>query len=138
VSLTLKYPQFNHRIRKNKDGIQIFDSLRKVWLILTPEEWVRQHVLNYLVVHKQISAGFISIEKEFILNGTKRRYDIVVFDSASQPWLLIECKAPFIELNQEVLDQALRYNLILKAPLVMITNGVSDLIVNESGEAVTL
>lgn len=136
MSLSLKYPSFDCKTRKIKNTVQIFDNLRKRWLVLTPEEWVRQHVLNYLVVHKEIAPGYISIEKEIELNGTQRRYDIVVYHATLKPWLVIECKAPFIELNQMVLDQALRYNLILNADLVMITNGVSDYTINQKGEKV--
>lgn len=134
MSLKLKYPSFDCRTRKVNDVIQVFDNLRKRWLVLTPEEWVRQHVLNFLTVHKSISPGLISIEKEIELNGTKRRYDIVVYNSSLKPWLVVECKAPFIELSQDVLDQALRYNLVLNAELIMITNGINDYTVNQTGE----
>ncbi len=138
MSLKLKYPSFECKTRKVKGVVQVFDNLRKRWLVLTPEEWIRQHVLNYLTAHKSIAPGLISIEKEIDLNGTKRRYDIVVYNSSLQPWLVVECKAPYIELSQDVLNQALRYNLILNAELVMITNGINDYTVNQKGEKINL
>ncbi len=126
------------RVRKQGAQTQIFDFIRKKWLVLTPEEWVRQHVLNYLVTEKKYSASSIAIEKELVLNDLKRRYDIVVFSKDLKPYLIIECKAPYIELGQLVVDQALRYNLSIKADLLMITNGISDLVFNSKNELVDL
>ena len=118
--------------------MQIFDFIRKKWLVLTPEEWVRQHVLNYLVTEKKFIASSISVEKELILNDIKKRYDIVVYSRDLKPYLIIECKAPYIELDRLVVEQALRYNLTVKAELLMITNGVSDLVFNSRNEIVEL
>lgn len=126
------------RLKKQGDQTHIFDFIRKKWLVLTPEEWVRQHVLNFLVTEKKINASFIAIEKELVLNDLKKRYDIVVYSQDLKPYLIIECKAPYIELNNMVIEQALRYNLILKANLLMITNGVSDLIFNSKNEITDL
>jgi len=116
----------------------IFDFIRKKWLVLTPEEWVRQHTLNYLVTEKKFPASSISIEKELILNDIKKRYDIVVYNRDLKPYLIIECKAPYIELDRLVVEQALRYNLTIKAELLMITNGISDLVFNLKNEIVEL
>lgn len=116
----------------------IFDFIRKKWLSLTPEEWVRQHLLNYLVTVKQIPASSISVERELVLNDQKRRYDVVVYDRAMQPWLIVECKAPYIALDKQVVEQALRYNLSIKAELLMISNGVSDLVFNRANQIVEL
>ena len=116
----------------------IFDFIRKKWLVLTPEEWVRQHVLNYLVTEKIFIASSISVEKELILNDIKKRYDIVVYNRDLKPYLIIECKAPYIELDRLVVEQALRYNLTVKAELLMITNGISDLVFNLKNEVVEL
>ena len=116
----------------------IFDFIRKKWLVLTPEEWVRQHVLNYLVTEKKFIASSISVEKELILNDIKKRYDIVVYNRDLKPYLIIECKAPYIELDRLVVEQALRYNLTVKAELLMITNGISDLVFNLKNEVVEL
>ena len=127
-------------MRLKKQGTQtfIFDFIRKKWLVLTPEEWVRQHVLSYLVTEKKFMASSISIEKELILNDIKKRYDAVVYNRELKPYLIIECKAPYIELDKFVVEQALRYNLTVKAELLMITNGVSDLVFNLRNEVVEL
>jgi hypothetical protein len=106
--------------------------------VLTPEEWVRQHVLNFLVTVKKIPAGIISIEKVLVLNDLKKRYDIVVFDLEKKPHLIVECKAPYIALDQNVIEQALRYNLVIKAPLLMISNGMSDVVFNANNEKIEL
>ncbi len=134
----LKYPPFAVRLKKRASGMYIFDEIRKKWLILTPEEWVRQHVLNYLVREKKIPPSIISIEKELTLNDLKKRYDIVVYGRDMKPWLIVECKAPFIALTRQVVDQALRYNLIVKAPLLMISNGVSDLVFDQNAQTISL
>ena len=126
------------RLKKLAEQTYIFDFIRKKWLILTPEEWVRQHLLNYLVSEKKIPASSISIEKELVLNDLKKRYDIVVYTRQLKPYLIVECKAPYIALNKEVVEQALRYNLTVKADLLMISNGVSDLVFNIRNEVLEL
>jgi len=127
-------------VRLKKRGAQtlIFDFIRKKWLVLTPEEWVRQHLVNYLVTEKKFIASSISIEKELILNDLKKRYDVVVYNRNLQPYLIIECKAPYVALDRPVVEQALRYNLTVKAELLMITNGISDLVFNLKNEVVEL
>src|SRR5687767_7059699 len=119
----LKYPSYSPRLKKTAGRTFIFDFIRKKWLALSPEEWVRQHLLNFLVIEKKIPASLISIEKELLLNGIKKRYDVVVYNRDMKPWLIAECKAPYIVLDSTVVEQALRYNLIVKADLLMITNG---------------
>ncbi len=130
MSLELKYPSFAVRVKKGSEQTKIFDSIRKKWYVLTPEEWVRQHVLNYLVEVKKYPASLISIEKEITLNDLKKRYDIVVYKKDLTPFLIVECKAPFIELEISTIEQAQRYNLILKANFLMITNGICDYVFN--------
>lgn len=130
MSLELKYPSFAVRVKKGSEQTKIFDSIRKKWYVLTPEEWVRQHVLNYLVEVKKYPASLISIEKEITLNDLKKRYDIVVYKKDLTPFLIVECKAPFIELEIITIEQAQRYNLILKANFLMITNGICDYVFN--------
>jgi hypothetical protein len=138
LNITLKYPLFKAKIKKQKNQTYIFDEIRKKWLVLSPEEWVRQHLINYLINHKNYPVNFISIEKELILNNIKKRYDVVIYNKQLIPKILIECKAPYIELNTGVIEQALRYNLVLKANYVMITNGVSDLIFNNLNQTLPL
>ena len=138
MNSALKYPPFAVRLKKQKEQTFIFDFIRKKWLVLTPEEWVRQHVLNFLVTEKKIPASSIAVEKELMLNDLKRRYDIVVYDSSLKPYLIVECKAPYISLDNFVVEQAQRYNITIKADLLMITNGISDLIFNVRNEVVDL
>jgi hypothetical protein len=134
LSLVLKYPPFDTKIETRNQQPFIFDFVRKKWLVLTPEEWVRQHLLNYFIHHKNYRASFISIEKELVLNDLKRRYDVVVYDKTLKPFIIVECKAPFIELSNEVVAQAQRYNLTIQSPYLMISNGVNDLVLNVRNE----
>jgi hypothetical protein len=129
----LKYPTFNLRIKNEKGKALVFDEIRKKWIALSPEEWVRQHVINYLVNHKQVPASLISIEKEINLNNTRKRYDIVVYNTHMQAVLLIECKAPGIEIKTSTLEQALRYNMILGVKYLLISNGLDDFAIRVEG-----
>lgn len=126
INLPLKYPPFNVRVKNSNKQTLIFDDFRKKWLILTPEEWVRQHLIHYLVNEKKIPPSLIAIEKEISLNDLKKRFDVVVYNRQMAPFILIECKAPYIELNQSVIEQVLRYNLVVQSGYVMITNGIKD------------
>ena len=116
----------------------IFDFIRKKWLVLTPEEWVRQHVLNYLVNRKKFPASSIAIEKELKLNDLKKRYDIVVYNRDLKPYLIVECKAPYVRLDGPVIEQALRYNLIIRSPILMVTNGIADFVFDSDNKAIEL
>ena len=138
MSLELKYPSFPVKVKNGGGQTKIFDPIRKKWFILTPEEWVRQHVLNYLIEIKKYPSSLISVEKEVVLNGLKKRYDIVLFKKDLNPFLIVECKAPFIELDITTIEQAQRYNLIVKANYLMITNGIKDLVLNADNKNVDL
>jgi len=138
LNLSLKYPSYPVRLKNEGTHTLIFDFIRKKWLRLTPEEWVRQHLLNFLVTEKKYPASCLAIEKELELNGLRRRYDVVIFDQRMNPFLIAECKAPYVRLDQVVLEQVLRYNLSIQAPFVLVTNGVSDAVFNRSNLAVEL
>jgi len=138
LNLTLKYPPFDVRLKKQGGQTYIFDFIRKKWLVLTPEEWVRQHLVNYLVTEKKFPLSVISIEKELVLNDLRRRYDVVVYGRDLSPTLIVECKAPYIALDNAVISQALHYNLTVKAPVLMISNGISDLVFNSKNEIIEL
>lgn len=112
--------------------------MRKKWLTLTPEEWVRQHLLNYLINHKNYPASRLAIEKELILNDTKKRFDLVVYNENLQPFLIIECKAPYIELDNSVIDQVKRYNISIKAEMFMVSNGMMDIVFKSNGQRIEL
>jgi hypothetical protein len=131
----LIYPTFNVRIKQENNKALIFDEIRKKWIILNPEEWVRQHLLNYLVTAKQVPASLISVEKELDLNNTRKRYDIVVYNSSKQPVLLVECKSPDVKITETALEQTLRYNLILGVNYLLITNGLKQFAIHvENGK----
>lgn len=109
--------------RNNAGKQEIFDPVRKKWVKCTDEEMVRQCFVLYLITEKQIPASHISVEKEIMVNGLCKRYDIIVFDKEGKPWMVVECKAPHIAITQEVMEQAGRYNKTLRAPVIGITNG---------------
>ena len=132
----LNFPKVEFRFQKHAKGnLQIFDIIRKKFLDVTPEEWVRQHIVHYLINDKQVPTSMISLEKQLILNNTKRRTDIVVFNSNLKPILIIECKAPEIEINQLTVNQALRYNLELKVPFVFLSNGLQHVFLKISSNS---
>lgn len=119
----IKYPEPDFRI-KNENGKEfIFDLLRKKWLVLTPEEWVRQNFIQYLVNSKKYPATLIAVEKEIQLGELKKRFDILIYDNNLQPRMMIECKAAEIKLGDDVLQQVLRYNLSVPVKYIVITNG---------------
>lgn len=126
--LELALPAFNYKVKRQSGALMIFDIIRKKFVILTPEEWVRQHVIHYLVESKNYPVALIAVEREIDLYGLRRRFDVVAFDRKGKPWLIIECKAPSVQLDQKVFDQAFRYNITLTAPYVAITNGIKTLL----------
>lgn len=123
----LNLPSFEPQLQRENDKYFIFDSLRKKFLALTPEEWVRQHWINFLIEHQGYPKGLISLEKGLKYNQLQKRTDLVVFDRNGNPYLLIECKAPEIELNQKVLQQALTYRSSLLTPYIILSNGLKHI-----------
>jgi Type I restriction enzyme R protein N terminus (HSDR_N) len=119
----LNLPAFACRLREGADGLAIYDVCRGKYVALTPEEWVRQHFVHYLL-GQGCPRALMRIEGGHRYNRLARRTDILVFDRAQQPWLLVECKAPTIGLGPSVLEQALAYNHVLRAAHVAVTNGV--------------
>ena len=107
-----------------QDGFdEIFDAIRKQWIRLTPEEWVRQNMIAYLVKERLVPAVLISIEKEIRVGDLKRRFDIVVFNTEGLPWLLVECKATTVSLSEKTIGQTLGYLSEINCPYILITNG---------------
>ncbi len=121
--LTINYPEQRFQIKKISGKDFIFDSLRKKWLLLTPEEWVRQNFVQYLIQVKKYPATLIALEKMIILGELKKRFDILVYDSNHVPWMMIECKAPLVKLDESVLHQLLRYHISVPTGFLIITNG---------------
>ncbi len=121
--VNINYPEPGFRIRQEDGKDLIFDSLRKKWIVLTPEEWVRQNFVQYLLQVKNYPATLIAIEKEINLGELKKRFDILVYDKNHQPWMMIECKAAAIKLDEKVLEQILRYNISIPVNYLIVTNG---------------
>lgn len=124
MMITIKYPEPAFRVKDANGKKLIFDALRKIWIPLTREEWVRQNFVQFLVHGAQYPSTLIAQEKEIWLNDLKKRFDILVYDREHRPWLLVECKAPSVTLNQTVLEQALRYNISVPVTYIVITNGL--------------
>ena len=120
----LNFPRFVFRMRLTENPPKIWDAVRRRWLVLTPEEWVRQHLVAYLVTHCGVPPKRIVEEYAVALNGQAQRADVVVVDDAAEPLLVAECKAPGIPVGRQTLAQAVRYNSVLKARYVVLTNGL--------------
>ena len=120
----LQFSNYQFRFKNSENKVAIFDEIRKKFIILTPEEWVRQHVIHFLIIEKQYPKSYINVEKLIKINDVTKRYDVVVFNSDGSLFLLIECKAPQIKISQATFDQISRYNLTLKAKYLMVTNGL--------------
>jgi hypothetical protein len=115
-------------VTKTENGItSIKDPIRKKFVVSTPEELVRQLLIQYFVRNTSFSKNYIKVEKSITLNGMKRRYDLVIYDRNLHPYLLVECKAPEVRLSQESFDQIFRYNLIMRAPYLLVTNGIRSI-----------
>lgn len=124
----LNFPEISLRMVFKEGQTRIFDPLRKRFVVLTPEEWVRQHLIGYLINQKNVPSSLLASEKGLIVNGMKKRFDLLVFSTQGSPLLIAECKAPEIKLNEETFHQAVRYNLSLKASYLLITNGLEHYI----------
>jgi type I site-specific restriction endonuclease len=124
---TLNLPAYSFRIREAAGKHEIFDNNRKKFVSLTPEEWVRQHFVQFLVHEKGIPESLITIEKKLVYNTMTKRADILVYSGKGVPLLMVECKAATVELSQKVFDQIARYNIALRVPFLIITNGMRHL-----------
>tara|TARA_B100000795_G_scaffold267331_1_gene251949 strand:+ start:778 stop:1221 length:444 start_codon:yes stop_codon:yes gene_type:complete len=120
----LNLPTFNFKFKSSENKTLIFDKLRKKYMVLTPEEWVRQHFIYFLIEEKKYPISLIAIEKQLTINNLKKRSDILVFNTDGKPEIIVECKAPSIKITQDAFDQIARYNLKLKANYLIVTNGL--------------
>ena len=121
--IKINYPPYQPKIKTSAGKEFVFDNVRKRWVIFTPEEWVRQNFLQYLIVIKNYPASLIAVEKVIELGDIKKRFDIVLYDDNHHPWMVVECKEMSVALDTKVLDQVLRYNVTLQVPYLVITNG---------------
>ena len=122
--MQIQFQPYEFKTRLNNGKQELWDVIRKKYIVITPEELVRQHLIQYLIKEKKIPSAKIAVEKEINLNGLKKRFDVLVYDNDMKPLLLAECKAPQIKLNQAVMDQAANYNMQLQVKYLLITNGV--------------
>ncbi|WP_124980793.1 type I restriction enzyme HsdR N-terminal domain-containing protein [Nonlabens xiamenensis] len=120
----LQLPAGDFRVKNTEKGRAIFDPIRKKFVHLTPEEWVRQHVIWFLLSRKRMPQYLVNVEKQVLVSGTTKRYDILSYNKDGSIHLVVECKAPQVPINQEVFDQIARYNLALDATYLMVTNGL--------------
>lgn len=123
--LKLNLPTFDYKINRTRDGLQIYDRLRCKFVALTPEEWVRQHFVEFIITHKGFPQSLIANEIGITLNNTRRRCDTVVYDNTATPLVIIEYKAPSVEISQATFDQIVRYNMVLQAKYLIVSNGLN-------------
>ncbi len=121
----LNLPKAPLRVEERDGMTCVFDPLRRRWVALTPEEWVRQNFVFFLIAAKGYPAGLIGNEIALRLNNTSRRCDTVIYTTSGAPWMIVEYKAPHIPINQAVLEQILRYNIVAKAPYLTLSNGMT-------------
>ena len=120
----LNFQKYRFRFKSSENKTLIFDEIRKKFIILTPEEWVRQHVVQFLISEKKYPKSLINVEKQLKVKDTVKRYDVVVYNRDGNIFLIVECKAPSIPITQQTFDQIARYNLVANATYLMVTNGL--------------
>jgi hypothetical protein len=121
----LNFYSYSFRFKNSENKVSIFDEIRKKFILLTAEEWVRQHVIQFLLEEKKYPISHINVEKVLKVNGLRKRYDIVVYKADGSICILIECKAPTIKIAQATFDQIARYNMTMNAQFLMVTNGLN-------------
>lgn len=121
--IDVRFPEPAFRLKKENGVELIFDPIRKQWLVLNDEEWVRQNFIQYLVQTLRYPAAFIAVEKEITLNELKKRFDALIYDCDHKPWMLVECKGQNVKLEDPALLQVLRYNISIPVSFLIITNG---------------
>jgi len=124
----LNFPDYAFRIKNRENKSLIFDPIRKKFIVLSPEEWVRQHLIKYLIEEKQFPPSLMNVEKEITAHHLTKRYDLLVFDRNGAVFMLVECKAPSVAVTQSVFDQIAQYNYALKAPYLLVSNGLQHVI----------
>jgi hypothetical protein len=120
--MKINYPHHDYKVKEEAGKRLIFDEVRRIWVILTPEEWVRQNFIQYLVKEKQYPASVMAVEKMIRLGEMRKRCDIVIYQHA-RPWMIVECKEMNVPLNDTVASQVFRYNITLDVRYLIVTNG---------------
>jgi hypothetical protein len=123
----LNFPEYSFRTRQQAGQMQIFDPVRKKYVALTPEEWVRQHMIHYLEKEKMVPLHMMASERGLSINRMTKRFDLVVYNLSGKPTLIVECKAPTVALSEDVFFQIARYNLALKVNYLLVSNGLQHI-----------
>ncbi|UZH54909.1 type I restriction enzyme HsdR N-terminal domain-containing protein [Salinimicrobium tongyeongense] len=121
---SLNFPRYSFRLKNSENKIAVFDELRKKFVLLTPEEWVRQHVVQFLLQEKKFPKSLLNVEKQVKLHDLIKRYDVLAYKPNGDIHLVVECKAASVPISQDTFDQIARYNLALQADYLMVTNGL--------------
>lgn len=130
----LNLPPFDYKIKTENSDNRIFDIIRKKYFLLTPEEWVRQHFIHYLINHCYYPRSLISIETGLKYNKLRKRSDIIVYDKSGSPFLLVECKSADIRISKKAVFQVATYNQTVQAPFLVVTNGMGFICAKTSSE----
>ncbi len=120
----LNLPDYSFKIKSERQRKYIFDNIRRRWVVLTPEEWVRQNLIAYLIAEKNYLASLIAVEMPLKINRMEKRADIVLFSKQGTPLIIIECKSPGVKISQKVFDQAALYNMDMKVEYLVVSNGL--------------
>jgi len=137
---SLNFPPYTFKLSKLDQTEFIFDPIRKKNIVLTPEEWVRQHVIAFLVQTQKYPMSLIAVERMISFNQLKKRFDVLVYNKSGKPEILIECKAPKVKLSSETLFQIATYNMVYKVPYLFVSNGLKHLLfqLNEEGNYISI
>ena len=120
----LNLPSFQFKLKSSENKQLIFDIIRKKYVVLTPEEWVRQNLIHFLIKEKNYPISLISCEKQLLVNKLKKRFDLLIYGPNGAPILIIECKSPKVKISQDTFDQIARYNMELKSEFLVVSNGI--------------
>lgn len=135
--IPIDFPEPSFRTRSDEGGrMEVFDRVRRRWVRLTPEEWVRQNLLAWMLDVKGYPASLIAVEREVRLGALRKKFDVLVFDRNHSPWLMVECKAMDIPMTEKVLMQILRYRMSVPAGVLVVTNGVETHALSLKGDVV--
>lgn len=122
--MRLNLPPIEPKLQQTPSGMKIYDIIRRKYVALTPEEWVRQHFVHFLINEKMVPVSFLANEIGLTLNGTQRRCDTVIFNRSAIPMAIVEYKAPSVNITQNVFDQIVRYNMVLRTHYLIVSNGL--------------
>jgi hypothetical protein len=120
----LNLPSYSFKLKQDKDKTYVFDNIRKKYVLLSPEEWVRQHIIQFVIQEKKYPASLVAVEIGLKYNQLQKRADVLVYNTSGKPLLLIECKAPEVKITQAVFHQIALYNMTYKVDYLLVTNGL--------------